>query len=67
MIAPNSLPIYEAHFGVPACGAILNTINIRLDIDTVAHIFDHGEAKALLVDSQFLADRSCAVRKSTEM
>ncbi len=44
----------EASFGVPASGAVLNTINTRLDADTVAYIFDHGEAKVALVDSQFL-------------
>jgi acyl-CoA synthetase (AMP-forming)/AMP-acid ligase II len=35
----------KAHFGVPAAGAVLNTINIRLDVDTIAYIFDHCEAK----------------------
>lgn len=54
-LMPNVPPQVEAHFGVPACGAVLNTINIRLDIDTVAYIFGHGGAKAVLVDSQFLA------------
>ena len=48
---------------MPACGAVLNTINTRLDVDTVAYIFDHGGAKAVLVDSQFLplARRRCAM------
>ena len=50
-----SLPAQaEAHFGVPACGAVLNTINIRLDVATVAYIFDHGGARVVLVDPQFL-------------
>ncbi|MCF6444006.1 AMP-binding protein [Nereida sp. MMG025] len=53
-VLPNIPAQVEASFGVPACGAVLNTINTRLDIDTVAYIFDHGEAKAALVDSQFL-------------
>ncbi|MFB1023837.1 MAG: AMP-binding protein, partial [Octadecabacter sp.] len=51
---PNIPAQAEAHFGVPAAGAVLNTINIRLDVDTIAYIFDHGEAKVVLVDSQFL-------------
>ena len=51
---PNIPAQAEAHFGVPACGAVLNTINIRLDADTIGYILDHGEAKVLLVDSQFL-------------
>ncbi|MFG5383118.1 AMP-binding protein [Yoonia sp. R2-816] len=53
-ILPNIPAQSEAAFAVPACGAVLNTINIRLDVDTVAYIFDHGEAKVALVDSQFL-------------
>ena len=53
-ILPNIPAQVEAHFGVPAAGAVLNTINIRLDVGTVAYIFDHGEAKLALVDTQFL-------------
>ena len=53
-LIPNLPAQAEAHFGVPACGAVLNTINTRLDVDTVAYIFDHGEAKVVLVDPQFL-------------
>ncbi|MDD9718462.1 long-chain-fatty-acid--CoA ligase [Dinoroseobacter sp. PD6] len=53
-LLPNTPAMVEAHFGVPACGAVLNTINIRLDVDTVAYILSHGGAKAVLVDSQFL-------------
>ncbi|WP_026757475.1 AMP-binding protein [Sediminimonas qiaohouensis] len=51
---PNIPAQAEAHFGVPACGAVLNTINTRLEADTVAYILDHGGAKVLLVDPQFL-------------
>jgi len=53
-VLPNIPAQSEAAFGVPACGAVLNTINTRLDVDTIAYIFDHGGAKAALVDSQFL-------------
>ncbi len=53
-ILPNIPPQAEAHFGVPACGAVLNTINTRLEANTVGYIFDHGEAKVVLVDTQFL-------------
>ncbi|SDF61844.1 AMP-binding protein [Sulfitobacter delicatus] len=61
-LIPNLPAQAEAHFGVPACGAVLNTINIRLDAGTVAYILDHGEAKVLLVDSEFLdlAESACA-------
>jgi fatty-acyl-CoA synthase len=60
-ILPNIPAQSEAAFGVPACGAVLNTINTRLDVDTVAYIFDHGEAKVALVDSQFLPLAMAAV------
>ena len=53
-LLPNIPAQSEAAFGVPACGAVLNTVNTRLDVDTIAYIFDHGGAKAALVDSQFL-------------
>ncbi len=53
-LLPNIPAQSEAAFAVPACGGVLNTINTRLDVDTVAYIFDHGGAKAALVDSQFL-------------
>ena len=53
-VLPNVPAQSEAAFGVPACGAVLNTINTRLDVDTVSYILDHGEAKVVLVDSQFL-------------
>jgi len=53
-VLPNTYPHVEAHWGVPACGAVLNAINIRLDINTISYILDHGEAKVVLVDTQFL-------------
>jgi fatty-acyl-CoA synthase len=61
-LLPNVPAQVEASFGVPACGAVLNTINTRLDVDTVAYILGHGEAKVVLVDSQFLdlAEAACA-------
>ncbi|WP_333828356.1 AMP-binding protein [Pararhodobacter sp.] len=50
-LLPNVPAHAEAHFGVPACGAVLNAINTRLDADTVRYILDHGGAKLVLVDS----------------
>ncbi len=55
IIAPNSLACYEAHFGVPMSGAVLNAINTRLDAATIAYILEHGRARVLLVDSEFAA------------
>ncbi len=53
-LIPNLPAQAEAGFGVPACGAVLNTINTRLDVATVAYIFEHGGARLVLADSQFL-------------
>ena len=54
-VLPNIPAQAEAHFGVPACGAVLNTINTRLDTNTITYIFGHGEAKVVLADTQFLS------------
>ena len=54
-VLPNIPAQAEAHFGVPACGAVLNTINTRLDTNTITYIFEHGEAKVVLADTQFLS------------
>ena len=64
-ILPNVPAQSEAHFGVPAMGGVLNTINIRLDSDTVGYIFDHGGAKLVLVDTQFLPLAHEAIAKMT--
>ena len=53
VLAPNGPAMFEAHFGVPMCGAVLNAINTRLDAETIAFILQHGEAKVLLVDKEF--------------
>jgi 3-(methylthio)propionyl---CoA ligase len=43
----------ELHFAVPMAGAVLNTLNIRLDASSIAFQLDHGEAKIILVDPEF--------------
>ncbi|MCY1126150.1 AMP-binding protein [Frigidibacter sp. RF13] len=53
-LLPNVPAQVEAHFGIPAAGAVINAINTRLDADTVAYIFAHGEAKLALVDTALL-------------
>ncbi|EBA05437.1 AMP-dependent synthetase and ligase [Rhodobacteraceae bacterium HTCC2150] len=64
-ILPNIPAQVEAHFAVPAMGGVLNTINIRLDTDTVTYILEHGEAVALLVDTQFLPLAEAAIANMT--
>jgi fatty-acyl-CoA synthase len=53
LIAPNIPEAFEAHFGVPMAGAVLNALNIRLDPGTIAFILRHGEAKVLITDTEF--------------
>jgi fatty-acyl-CoA synthase len=53
VMAPNTPPMYEAAFGVPMCGAVLNTLNTRLDADAIAFQLRHGGAKALITDREF--------------
>ncbi len=53
VMAPNVPAIYEAHFGVPMLGAVLNTLNTRLDPETIAFMLRHGGARALLTDREF--------------
>jgi len=61
IIAPNIPALFEAHFGVPMCGAVLNAINTRLDAATIAFILEHGEAKVLLTDTEYFEVVSQAI------
>src|ERR1700726_60303 len=50
---PNIPAMNELHFAVPMAGAVLNTLNIRLDASSIAFQLDHGGAKVILVDPEF--------------
>jgi fatty-acyl-CoA synthase len=63
IMAPNIPAMYEAHFGVPMAGAVLNTLNARLDAEAIAFQLQHGEARAVLVDREF----SAVMRRALEM
>ncbi len=63
VMAPNTPTIFEAHFGVPMTGAVLNALNIRLDPATLAFILNHGEAKVLITDTEF----SSVIRETLEL
>ncbi|ATJ83540.1 acyl-CoA synthetase [Halomonas beimenensis] len=52
---PNVPAMFEAHFGVPLMGGVLNTLNIRLDAAAIAYMLEHGEARVILVDPEFSA------------
>jgi len=49
----NTPEMYECHFGVPMTGAVLNTLNTRLDAEAIAFMLEHGGARVLLVDREF--------------
>ncbi len=49
----NTPEMVEMHFGVPMAGAVLNTLNTRLDAEALAFMLDHGEAKVLVTDTEF--------------
>jgi fatty-acyl-CoA synthase len=53
VVLANSPAMLEVHYGVPMCGAVLNTINTRLDAATIGFIFDHADAKVVIVDREF--------------
>src|SRR5262245_18164649 len=61
VMLPNVPAMAEAHYGVPMLGAVLNTINTRLEPATIAYILEHGEAKALITD------RECAAQVGPEL
>ncbi|AOI75795.1 acyl-CoA synthetase [Burkholderia sp. NRF60-BP8] len=52
-LLPNIPAMVEVHFGVPMAGAVLNTINTRLDVSSVLFMLRHGEAKVLIVDTEY--------------
>ncbi len=53
IVAPNIPAMFEAHFGVPMSGAVLNTLNTRLDAESMAFIFQHAQSRVVLVDREF--------------
>lgn len=55
VMLPNIPAMLEAHFGVPMIGAVLNTLNVRLDARAIAFMLEHGEAKVLIADREFHA------------
>ncbi len=54
VMLPNTPPMVEAHFGVPMSGAVLNALNTRLDAEAIAFMLNHGEAKVVIVDPEFV-------------
>jgi len=59
----NTPEMYEAHFGVPMTGAVLNALNTRLDADAIAFMLGHAETKLLLTDREFSPTVAAALAK----
>ncbi len=62
IMLPNLPEMFEVHFGVPMSGAVLNTLNIRLDAEMIAFMLQHGEAKLLITDREFSGTISKALK-----
>ena len=61
ILAANTPEMIEAHFGIPMSGAVLNTINTRLDAETIAYVLGHGEAKVFIVDYELAPQAKSAL------
>ena len=53
VIAANTPEMFEAHFGIPMAGCVLNTLNTRVEAETIAYILDNSDSKLLIVDTAF--------------
>src|SRR5689334_8245053 len=58
----NTPEMIECHFGVPMAGAVLNTLNTRLDPEAIAFMLEHGEARLLITDKEFAPTVDAALR-----
>jgi fatty-acyl-CoA synthase len=61
---PNIPAMFELHFAVPMLGAVLHSINTRLDAESVAFQLDHAESKAVFIDSEFAAVMGVAIKEA---
>ncbi|WP_439815791.1 acyl-CoA synthetase [Zavarzinia sp. CC-PAN008] len=64
MMLPNVPAMLDAHYGVPMTGAVLNTMNVRLDAATIAFTLDHAETKVLITDREFSATVKAALAQA---
>ena len=65
VLLANTPAMLECHYGVPMTGAVLNTLNTRLDAAVLAFSLDHAEAKILIVDREFSATAKAALALAT--
>ncbi|KDP27889.1 hypothetical protein JCGZ_18969 [Jatropha curcas] len=69
IIAPNIPAMYEAHFGVPMAGAVVNAVNIRLNASTIAFLLGHSKSAVLMVDQEYftLAEEALKILREKEI
>ena len=60
----NTPAMLECHYGVPMAGAVLNTLNTRLDPGVIAFSLEHGEAKVLIIDREFSRIMTAALEQA---
>ena len=53
ILSPNTPALYELQFAVPLAGAVLNTVNTRLEASTIAYILQHSDCRLVMCDTQF--------------
>ena len=63
IMAANTPEMLEAHNGIPMVGAVLNSLNFRLDAGTIAFILEHGQARVLITDRAFSSTIGEALQK----
>jgi fatty-acyl-CoA synthase len=63
LMAANTPEMVEAHFGVPMAGAVLNTLNTRLDAEAIAFMLEHGGARVVITDREFAETMDAALQK----
>uniref|UniRef100_A0A6N2LUP6 AMP-dependent synthetase/ligase domain-containing protein n=1 Tax=Salix viminalis TaxID=40686 RepID=A0A6N2LUP6_SALVM len=68
VIAPNVPALFEAHFGVPMAGAVLNSVNIRLNAQAIAFLLGHSKSEVVMVDQEFftLAEEALKIQEGNE-
>jgi fatty-acyl-CoA synthase len=64
LMLANTPEMYEAHFAIPMAGGVINTLNTRLDADSLGFMLRHGEARVLITDRSFSAVMAEAIARS---
>ncbi len=63
VLCPNIPELFELHFAVALTGGVLNTLNTRLEAETIAYILDHADTKLVIVDQELIPLLNAALEK----